>query len=82
LTGSTIPPAVMQEPEIFEQPVASRDLEAHDGGAYGTTGTIYSTGLGPASPEDDVSDDYHDFVYPEGGLIPFCFLLLSSVRVE
>ncbi len=62
----------MQEPEIFEQPVANRDVEAHDGAAYGN-GTIYSTGLGPATPEDDASDDYHDFVYPEGWLIRFFY---------
>jgi hypothetical protein len=59
----------MQEPEIFEQPVANRDPEARPGtdenGTYG--GTVYSNGLGPAVTEDDESGDYHDFVYPEGG---------------
>jgi phosphatidylinositol 4-kinase len=59
----------MQEPEIFEQPVANRDPEAHPGtdenGTYG--GTVYSNGLRPAVTEDDESGEYHDFVYPEGG---------------
>lgn len=59
----------MQEPEIFEQPVANRDPEAHAGadenGTYG--GTVYSNGPGATPIEDDESDDYHDFVYPEGG---------------
>ncbi len=53
----------MQEPEIFEQPVGNhRDPEAVDLGPYG----YRSPGLAPVSPADDASDDYHDFVYPEG----------------
>ncbi|EAQ91425.1 hypothetical protein CHGG_03360 [Chaetomium globosum CBS 148.51] len=66
----------MQEPEIFEQPVASKDPEAHGagdehamyGGAYG--GTIYSNGVSPVAARDDESDDYRDFVFPEGWSCP------------
>lgn len=63
----------MQEPEIFEQPVAShRDPEWHaagdDNGTYGGGGgTIYSNGPRTTFDVDDgSSDDYRDFVYPEG----------------
>jgi phosphatidylinositol 4-kinase len=71
----------MQEPEIFEQPVAHRDPEAHgvadENGTYGGTtyrGTVYSNGLGP-TPVDDDESDYHDFVYPEGRFYsPWCCL--------
>lgn len=66
----------MQEPEIFERPVVSKDPEAHaigdDNGTYGgTVGTVYSTGLRPTVGEDVDSEDYRDFVYPEGW---FCLL--------
>lgn len=60
----------MQEPEIFEQPVASRDPEAHVGvDEHGTlkTGTVYSNGVRPTAGDEDESEGYHDFVYPEGG---------------
>ena len=54
----------MQEPEIFEQPVGNnRDPEAIDLGPYGP---YRSPGPAPVSPADDASDEYHDFVYPEG----------------
>jgi hypothetical protein len=58
----------MQEPEIFEQPVADKDPEAL--GVIDETGT-YHTVLGSGSgvgqiTVDDAHDDYHDFVYPEG----------------
>jgi phosphatidylinositol 4-kinase len=62
----------MQEPEIFEQPVASKDPETpavgDDNGTYGGTygETVYSNGVGTAAAGDDESDDYRDFVFPEG----------------
>ena len=62
----------MQEPEIFEQPVASKDPEANgagdEHGIYG--GTTYSTGVSPVPARDDESDDYRDFVFPEGWSCP------------
>lgn len=73
-------PADMQEPEIFEQPVANRDPEAHtpadENGTYG--GTLYGTGLGPNSADNE-SEDYHDFVYPEGSS---CFLFALGERLD
>lgn len=77
----------MQEPEIFEQPVANRDPEAQtpadEHGTYNGAYGVYSNGLGPGAAADDASDDYHDFVYPEGWscFCFFCFfvLFLSSV---
>jgi hypothetical protein len=60
----------MQEPEIFEQPVATKDTEA-TAGAVDDNHT-YHTGYGSGyqtnnTAEDSSLDDYHDFVYPEGG---------------
>jgi hypothetical protein len=74
----------MQEPEIFEQPVANtRDPEAHaagdDNGTYGG-GTLYSNGVGATAVDDDTSEDYHDFVYPEGWSFLPCFLLVKMKR--
>lgn len=58
----------MQEPEIFEQPVANRDPEAHhagdENGTYG--GAFHGNGVATTPVDDDASEDYHDFVYPEG----------------
>lgn len=63
----------MQEPEIFEQPVASKDPEAHGGAdENGTYHTVVSSGLGPTLADDDASDDYRDFVYPEGLSASLC----------
>ncbi|KAK4106158.1 amino acid transporter [Parathielavia hyrcaniae] len=80
----------MQEPEIFEQPVANRDRESHgvadENGTYSAatfkgTGTVYSEGLGPAPVSDDGSD-YYDFVYPEDrklGTWSTAFLIINRV---
>jgi amino acid transporter len=78
----------MQEPEIFEQPVASKDPEAHGAGdEHGTYtgtygGTIYSNGVSPVGGRDDESDDYHDFVFPEDrklGTWSTAFLIINRV---
>ncbi|KAL2138164.1 hypothetical protein VTI28DRAFT_7363 [Corynascus sepedonium] len=77
----------MQEPEIFERPVVSKDPEAHaigdDNGTYGgTVGTVYSTGLRPTVGEDVDSEDYRDFVYPEDrklGTWSTAFLIINRV---
>lgn len=64
----------MQEPEIFEQPVVTRDPETHPiGDDHGTNGgTIYSKGVATFEVADDDESDYRDFVYPEGWcLVPF-----------
>ena len=67
----------MQEPEIFEQPVANKDPEAtpvgDDHHTY-QTGYTYQTNN---TAEDSSLDDYHDFVYPEGEF-PRARLSLSS----
>jgi hypothetical protein len=74
----------MQEPEIFEQPVADKDPEAHgagdENGTYG--GTIYSNGVSPVGARDDESDDYRDFVFPEDrklGTWSTAFLIINRV---
>jgi hypothetical protein len=48
----------MQEPEIFEQPVGSKDPEQ----------VPYNTGFHRlnVAADDSSTDGYHDFVYPEG----------------
>ena len=69
----------MQEPEIFEQPVASKDPEAAVSAL--DDNHTYHTGLGSGyqqtnhTGEDSSLEDYHDFVYPEG---EFLVLFLSS----
>lgn len=60
----------MQEPEIFEQPVAKQDVEAQSPGEDNHTYTTVS-GYHTNTAEDSSLDDYHDFVYPEGGLPTF-----------
>jgi phosphatidylinositol 4-kinase len=60
----------MQEPEIFEQPVADRDPEVQVTDEH--VGTVYSNGLRETPVEDDESDGYHDFVYPEGSSSFLC----------
>ncbi|KAK4039914.1 amino acid permease-domain-containing protein [Parachaetomium inaequale] len=78
----------MQEPEIFEQPVANKDPETpavgDDNGTYGGAygGTVYSNGVGTAAAGDDESDDYRDFVYPEDrklGTWSTAFLIINRV---
>lgn len=59
----------MQEPEIFEQPVASKDPEA--GGIAAEDNHTYTTGYNSTyhanhAGEDSSLEDYRDFVYPEG----------------
>ncbi|KAL2270446.1 hypothetical protein VTJ83DRAFT_2630 [Remersonia thermophila] len=63
----------MQEPEIFEQPVADR-TPAED--------TLYNTGHLATPVDDDVSDEYHDFVFPEDrklGTWSTAFLIINRV---
>ena len=61
----------MQEPQIFEQPVGSKDPEAVPG-AGGDDGNPYYAAyqnayqVGNAAEELSLEEDYHDFVYPEG----------------
>lgn len=56
----------MQEPEIFEQPVRTKDPEAIvTGEETGTYHTGYS-GFQTNATDESSLDDYHDFVYPEG----------------
>ncbi|KAK4188704.1 putative permease [Podospora australis] len=83
----------MQEPEIFEQAVAStKEDHARGGlGSGGTTdengtyrGTIYSNNLNGGDPpgEDGSTDDYHDFVIPEDrklGTWSTAFLIINRV---
>ncbi|KAK4199065.1 putative permease [Triangularia verruculosa] len=85
----------MQEPEIFTQPVTSKDRidgsQSPNGLELETyRGTIYSNGLsspgggiGRGGPNDDSSsDDYHDFVYPEErklGTWSTAFLIINRV---
>lgn len=59
----------MQEPEIFEQPVASKDVEALPvGDDHHTYQTAYTYQTNNTA-EDSSLDDYHDFVYPEGEFV-------------
>ncbi|KAK4135481.1 amino acid transporter [Trichocladium antarcticum] len=74
----------MQEPEIFEQPVANRDPEAHhagdENGTYG--GAFHGNGAATTPVDDDASEDYHDFVYPEDrklGTWSTAFLIINRV---
>ncbi|KAK4639005.1 hypothetical protein QC761_702480 [Podospora bellae-mahoneyi] len=88
----------MQEPEIFTQPITSKDRidgsQSPNGLELDTyRGTIYSNGLsspggnghggsrgGPS--DDNSSDDYHDFVYPEErklGTWSTAFLIINRV---
>ncbi|KAL2164066.1 hypothetical protein VTH06DRAFT_3280 [Thermothelomyces fergusii] len=74
----------MQEPEIFEQPVASKDPEIHPAGDdHGTNGgTVYSNGIGAMEVADDDESDYRDFVYPEDrklGTWSTAFLIINRV---
>lgn len=55
----------MQEPEIFEQPVRTKDPEAIVTGEETTYHTGYS-GFQTNATDESSLDDYHDFVYPEG----------------
>lgn len=67
----------MQEPEIFEQPVRTKDPEAIVTGEE-TTGyhTGYSGFQTNATDESSLTD-YHDFVYPEGELETLFFFLFA-----
>ncbi|KAK4172576.1 putative permease [Triangularia setosa] len=87
----------MQEPEIFTQPITSKDRidgsQSPNGLELDTyRGTIYSNGLsspgggnggGHGGPNDDnSSEDYHDFVYPEErklGTWSTAFLIINRV---
>ncbi|KAL2156535.1 hypothetical protein VTH82DRAFT_1280 [Thermothelomyces myriococcoides] len=74
----------MQEPEIFEQPVVTRDPETHPiGDDHGTNGgTIYSKGVATFEVADDDESDYRDFVYPEDrklGTWSTAFLIINRV---
>ncbi|KAK3368223.1 amino acid permease-domain-containing protein [Podospora didyma] len=74
----------MQEPEIFEQPVGTKDLEAHiPGDENHTYHTGYSTGFQTNGTADESSlEDYHDFVYPEDrklGTWSTAFLIINRV---
>ncbi|KAL1839934.1 hypothetical protein VTJ49DRAFT_978 [Mycothermus thermophilus] len=63
----------MQEPEIFEQPVADR-TPAED--------VLYTNGLRATPVDDDASDEYHDFVFPEDrklGTWSTAFLIINRV---
>ncbi|KAK3357722.1 phosphatidylinositol 4-kinase-like protein [Lasiosphaeria hispida] len=70
----------MQEPEIFEQPVGTKDPEAapvigDDNLTYNTYGLAHTT-------EESSLDDYHDFVYPEDrklGTWSTAFLIINRV---
>lgn len=79
----------MQEPEIFEQPVANKDSETtivgDEIGTFRST-TVYSNGIGggasPRGPDNSSLDDYHDFVYPEDrklGTWSTAFLIINRV---
>lgn len=76
----------MQEPEIFEQPVANKDPEAVASAV--DDNHTYFTGYGSghqtnhAGAEDSSLDDYHDFVYPEDrklGTWSTAFLIINRV---
>jgi hypothetical protein len=77
----------MQEPEIFEQPVANKDPEAtagtvDDGNTYHTGYNSYQTNGTNGTAEDSSLDDYHDFVYPEDrklGTWSTAFLIINRV---
>ncbi|KAK4169529.1 phosphatidylinositol 4-kinase-like protein [Cladorrhinum sp. PSN259] len=79
----------MQEPEIFEQPVANKDPDTtiigDENGTYRST-TVYSNGIAggasPRGPDNSSLDDYHDFVYPEDrklGTWSTAFLIINRV---
>ncbi|KAK0738572.1 amino acid permease-domain-containing protein [Schizothecium vesticola] len=72
----------MQEPEIFEQPVASKDVEAVPvGDDHHTYQTAYTYQTNNTA-EDSSLDDYHDFVYPEDrklGTWSTAFLIINRV---
>jgi len=61
----------MQEPEIFEQPVRTKDPEAIVTGEETTYHTGYS-GFQTNATDESSLDDYHDFVYPEGEFLFAC----------
>lgn len=56
----------MQEPEIFEQPVRTKDPEAIVTGEETTYHTGFSSAFQTNATDDSSLTDYHDFVYPEG----------------
>ncbi|KAK3322578.1 amino acid permease-domain-containing protein [Apodospora peruviana] len=68
----------MQEPEIFEQPVRTKDPEALVAGEENT----YHTGYTNATDESTSLHEYHDFVYPEDrklGTWSTAFLIINRV---
>ncbi|KAK1756237.1 phosphatidylinositol 4-kinase-like protein [Echria macrotheca] len=73
----------MQEPEIFEQPVASKDTEAAIGVVAEDNHTGYTSGYHTNHGGEDSSlEDYHDFVYPEDrklGTWSTTFLIINRV---
>ncbi|KAK5663901.1 hypothetical protein OQA88_112 [Cercophora sp. LCS_1] len=72
----------MQEPEIFEQPVAKQDVEAQSPGEDNHTYTTVSGYHTNNTAEDSSLDDYHDFVYPEDrklGTWSTAFLIINRV---
>ncbi len=74
----------MQEPEIFEQPVGSKDPDtvqptSDDNHTYHTG---LNSGFQSNSAEDASLDDYHDFVYPEGWCFSVAFLLLLFLALS
>lgn len=76
--------SAMQEPEIFEQPVAAKDPEAAiPGDENNTYHTGYSSGFQTNGNGDESSlEDYHDFVYPEDrklGTWSTAFLIINRV---
>jgi len=76
----------MQEPEIFEQPVANKDVEAGVGSPGIEDNRTYTTGYNSTyngnTAEDSSLDDYHDFIYPEDrklGTWSTAFLIINRV---
>ncbi|KAK4212393.1 phosphatidylinositol 4-kinase-like protein [Rhypophila decipiens] len=71
----------MQEPEIFEQPVRTKDPEAIVTGEETTYHTGY-TGFQTNATDDSSLTDYHDFVFPEDrklGTWSTAFLIINRV---
>ena len=73
--------STMQEPEIYEQPVGSRDAEAMPVADGKTYYTGYS-GFQTSTPDENKTEEYQDFVFPEDrklGLWSTTFLIINRL---
>ncbi|KAK0621216.1 amino acid permease-domain-containing protein [Bombardia bombarda] len=68
----------MQEPEIFEQPVRSKDPDVLVAGEENTYHTGY-TGFQTQATDELSLDGYHDFVFPEVQFVLFAISTGNSI---